>query len=416
VRIAKLLSNEDGGVLMVAAITLPILLLVSAGGVGGFSLYASHRELQRVADQAALAGAAALPPFDPNVLVEDAPFPLPNTESTFELVEGATGENLPRMRDLIPDPRSVACTLGSDALTSEAILTGAFDDLFDEPEDTVCTDVRIYPQIQHNPDNTTPVECTNRLIEEVANEGLPMQSLINAIVQLPIDQMLPAVFTPRMRVTAASKIKPPLLSMITGHDGGTMRVSATAYRRIKNAVIVPILPAQRVSIDLGLVDPVDVMTDPTNLNAALAAAQAPLIDAITDADTRLTALMSTLGLPCRNLLRNLRTDLSDLYDPPTGDAPSARDIVDAAVTAAEQTAGAIGVPAPDPSDPTSLAGEAFLLIGVTTTNLMGPVAATQIPILDAALVTMWRAGDGSFRAAVIDAANAHGAFRATLAE
>jgi hypothetical protein len=423
--IAKLRS-EDGGVLTVAAITLPILLLVSAGGVGGFSLYASHRELQRVADQAALAGAAALPPFDPNVLVANAPFPLPDTEPVLQLVEDATSENLPRMRDLVPDPRAVACALGSDALTAEdsVPVVGAFDeDLLEAPldddgntTDTVCSDLRIHPVIQHNPDNMTPVECTNRLIEEVGDDSALLQGLINAIVRLPVDDLLPAAFTPRMRVSAYSKIKPPLLSMITGSQGGTMRVHSTAYRRIKNAVVVPILPAQRLSIDLGLVDPVDVMTNPTNLNNALAIAQKPLIDVITNADNRLSTLMSTLGLPCRNLLRNLRTDLSDIYSPPTGAAPSARDIVDAAVTAAENTAAQVGVPAPDPSNPTSLAGEAFLLIGVTTTNAMGPISALQIPILDVALVTMRRAADGNFAAAAVEAANAHGAFRATLAE
>jgi hypothetical protein len=381
--------------------------------------------LQRVADQAALAGAASLPPFDPNVLVEDAPFPLPSTEPVFQLVEGATSQNLPRMRDLVPDPRAVACALGTDALNAEGTpLVDAFDeDLLAPPLDedgstvnTVCTDLRIHPRIQHNPDNTTPVECTNRLIEAVADDTDGLESLIDAIVRLPLDQMLPAAFTPRMKVTAYSKLKPPLLSMITGSDGGVMRVSATAYRRIKNAVIVPILPAQRLQIDLGLVDPVDVMTNPTNLNNALNTAQKPLIDVITDADNRLSTLMSTLGVPCQHMLRNLRTDLYDIYNPPTGPAPSARDIVDAAVTAAEQTAADLSVPAPNPSDPTSLAGETFLLIGVTTTNLMGPVAATQIPILDVALVSMRRGADGNFVASAVEAANAHGAFRATLAE
>ncbi|MEX2393370.1 MAG: pilus assembly protein TadG-related protein [Actinomycetota bacterium] len=424
-RIKQRLASEDGGVLMIAAITLPILLLVSAGGVGGFSLFASHRELQRVADQAALAGAASLPPFDPNALVENAPFPLPDTEPAYERVEGATSQNLPRMRDLVPDPRAVACMLGTDALNAEGTpLVDAFDeDLIDPPidedgnaVDTVCDDIRIHPRIQHNPDSTTPVECTNRLIEAVADDTTGLQTLINAIVRLPVDDVLPAAFTPRMRVTTYSKIKPPLLSMITGSDGGTMRVSATAYRRIKNAVVVPILPAQRLSIDLGLVDPIDVMTNPTNLNNALNTAQKPLIDVITDADNRLSTLMSTLGLPCQHMLRNLRTDLYDLYNPPTGEAPSARDIVDAAVTAAEQTAADIGVPTPNPSDPSSLAGETFLLIGVTTTDLMGPVAATQIPILDVALVSMRRGEDGNFVASVVEAANAHGAFRATLAE
>lgn len=433
------MAEEDGGVLVLVAIVMPLLLLLSAGGIAGFSLYASHRELQRAADQAALAGGASLPPADPNVLVENAPFPLPDTEPVYAFAEGASAQNLPRMRDLVPDPRAVACAIGLDALTSaeSAALVTAFSEALIDPPigddgapiSTVCTDLRVHPRIQTNPDNTTPVECTNRLIEQVAEDAgpldidildpgvlAPIESAVNALVKMPLDHVLPAAFTPRMRVTTYSKMRPPLVSLITGEDGGTMRASATAYRRIKNAVVVPILPAQRLLIDLGLADPIEIITAPTNLNLALDTAQKPLIDALANADDRLDGLMASQGLPCSHLLHNIRQDLRDIYDPPTGAAPTARDIVDAAVTAAERTADRIGEPAPDPSNPASLAGEAFVLIGVTVNNLMQPVAAAQIPILDVALVSMRRAADGSFQAASISAANAHGAFRATLVE
>lgn len=432
------MANEDGGVLVMVSIVLPVLFILSAAGVGGFSLYASHRELQRAADQAALAGGASLPPVDPNVLVDNAPFPLPNTERVYRIVEGASGQNLPRLRDLVPDPRAVACAIGSDSLSSaaSAALVTAFGEVLTEPplgedgnpESTVCTDLRINPRIETNPDNTTPVECANQLVEQVAEEAgdldidlldpllSPIQSAVNRLVRMPLNHVLPAAFTPRMRVTTYSKLRPPLISLITGSDVGTMRASAVAYRRIKNAVVVPILPGQRLLIDLGLVDPIEVMTDPTNLNRALNTAQKPLIDAITNADNRIDDLMAQQGLGCQHLLHNLRQDLRDIYDPPTGPAPSARDIVDASVTAAERAAARIGAVSPDPSNPDSLAGEAFVLIGVTVNDLMQPIAATQIPILDVALVSMRHAADGSYRAAVISAANAHGAFRATLVE
>jgi hypothetical protein len=431
------IGHEDGGVLTIVAIVLPLLLLVSAGGVSMFSLSASHREIQRSADQAALAGAAVLPPFDPNVLVDNAPFPLPNTEPVYQLAEAATGQNLPRMRDLVPDPRAVACTIGSDSLSStSAALVTAFGEALTTPPlgddglpiSTVCTDLRVNPVIEPNPDNTTPVECTNRLVSQVAQQAgaigidLPgpvasiIQNALNLIVQMPLDHALPAAFTPRMRVTAYSKLRPPLISIITGHDSGTTRASATAYRRIKNAVIVPIFPLQQQLIRLGLADTRSIITLPSNLNPALHTAQKPLIDAITDADSRLDNLMASQGLPCQHLLHNLRQDLSDVYNPPTGPAPSAFDIVDAAVTAGEKVAAATGQLEPDPTNPSSLAGEAFLLIGVSVDALMQPVAATQVPILDVALVSMSRAANGQFQAAVIDAANAHGAFRASLVE
>jgi hypothetical protein len=51
---------------------------------------------------------------------------------------------------------------------------------------------------------------------------------------------------------------------------------------------------------------------------------------------------------------------------------------------------------------------------VSVNNLMGPVAATQIPILDVALVSMSHAANGDYKATVISAANAYGIFRASL--
>ncbi len=436
------MRQENGGVLILVAIVLPLLLLVSAGGVGLASLYASNRELQRAADQAALGAAAGIPPADPNVLVENPPFPLPGTDRIYKQLSrlGVDGVPTPTdvealMRDLIPDPRAIACALGSDALTdvTSAAVTNAFGDPIDNPllddgspVDTVCTDQRIQPVIGVNPDNTTPVECTNRLVQEVADDAgplsiggvtlpSPIQTAVNQIVKLPLNDVLPAAFTPRMRVTTYSKVHPPLISFITGASSGTTKATAIAYRRIKNAVVVPILPAQQLQIALG-VSAVTVMTDPVNLNRALHTAQEPLIDAITDADNRLDGLMSAQGVPCEHMLHNLRQDLRDIYDPPTGAAPSALDIVDAAVTAAKKTSDVTGIPVPDPTNPDSLAGEAFLLVGVSVNNLMAPVAATQIPILDVALVSMSKLSNGDYKATVISAANAYGAFRASLVQ
>lgn len=438
-RIRERIADERGGVMIVVAIVLPLLLLLTAGGVSAFSLYASNRELQRSADQAALAGAATIPLTDPNVLVENSPIPLPNTDPVYELAEGQ-GVNLPRMSDFIFDPRSVACAVGSDSLSNGADFVGAFgeaitDVLLDDDGNeitAVCDDTRVFPQLQPNPDTTTALECTNLLIQEVAEDagslnpdlltGLlsPIQNLVNGVARMPLHHVLPAAYTPRMKVTSFSTLRPPLVSLVTGNDTGTMRASATAYRRIKNAVVVPIIPSvtQQLQINLGLLDGSqllrDLINNPVNLNNALRRAQKPLIDVITDVDNRLNSIMSTFGLPCHNVLANLRQDLRDIYDPPSGPAPSAVDVVDAAVEAAEQTAAEIGVPSPDPTNPNSLAGEAFVVVGVTATNSLLPISATNIPILDAAIVTMREVAEGDYRAAIVSASKAHGAFRATL--
>ncbi|HVL81234.1 MAG TPA: hypothetical protein VM840_06555, partial [Actinomycetota bacterium] len=336
-----------------------------------------------------------------------------------------------------PDPRSVACAVGSGALgEGSAVLVSALGDpdLLEPPtqtQPTVCADERVHPAIEPNPFATTPVDCANQLVTRVGAANLlpptpgllggvldptvsDVQRAVDSVVRIDLDAVLPAAFTPRMRVDVRSWIAPPLLPLITNTSGGTMHTTATAYRRFKNAVVVPIVPSQRLRIDAGLADPVDVITEPVNLNLALRTSQQKLIAALDDADARLNTLMGTYGLPCRNLLANPRQDLRDIYDPPNGPAPTALEIAEAAVTAARKASDRTAIPEPDPNDPGSLAGEAFLLIGVTVDALMNPVAATQVPIVDAALVVMRRTSDGEYRAATVSAANAYGVFRATL--
>lgn len=434
-RIRRRIASDHGGVIVLVALVLPAVLLVSGLGVAGFSLFASHRELQRAADQAALAGAASLPVFDPN-RVADPAFPMPDTDPYVGEMGLLADVEAPRMGDLVPDPRSVACAYGEDGLEdSSAQVTSALDDpeQFEPPTDdsgapreTVCDDPRVYPRVEPNPANTTPIECTNRLVREVAADAgtldpdalepvlSPIQEAVNQIVHMPLNHVLPAAFTPRMHVDVYTYLEPPMLGLFTGEDGNVLGAGATAYRRIKNAIVVPIFPEQKVEIDLGLLEPREVITDPVNLNTALHTSQTTLLRAVKDADERLDTLMSTYGLPCEHLLHNLRQDLRDVYDPPTGPAPSALDIAEAAVTAGENVAARTGVPEPDPSDPDSLAGDAVLLVGVTVDESMEPISATQIPILDAALVVMDRAADGSYEAAVLSVLNARGVFRASL--
>lgn len=413
------LTKEDGSVLILAGVVLPVLLLLTAGGVAGFGLLGAHRELQRAADQAAVATAAAIPPSDPRFITQDAPFPLPGTELVYDFAEDG-GATAPRMGELVPDPRAVGCAYGAAGLASDsARLAGAFEEPggFTPPRATVCEDQRLYPALQRNPDNTTPTQCANRLVRAVSADRERIQDLIDPIVRLRLDRLLPAAFTPHAHMDVFSHQAPPLLSLIKGADGQplgsrTIQAEASAYRRIKNAVVVPILPAQQTEIELGLTDPISVMTDPVNLNNALREQQAPLLNSIHNADSLLDSVMGTLGLPCRHLLHNLEQDLRDIYDPPSGPAPSALDLVEAAVSAQQQASDRIGAAEPDPDDPMSLAGEAFFLIGVST----GPVSALQIPILDAALVVMTEQSEGNYTASVVSAANAQGVFRATLVD
>lgn len=440
-RIRTRASREDGGVLIVVAIVFPVLIALVAGGVVGFTLFTAQRETQMAADQAAVAGAAALPPLNPNAVYENLPFPLPDTDPLYQVFEEQE-LNIPRVGELIPDPRSVACVYGSLGLASEsAALVGAFGapfggaptDVDGAPLDaTVCNDDRVYPSMQ----SSTVIDCIDQITDRLSAEitarliGDPLLApllpdILGAVVarteQLVdgLNEAVPAAMSPRMRVDVTTGFRPPMLSIIVGGEGLTLRASAVAVRRLKNAVVVPVLPGQQVG---------PVVTDPVNLNDALREAQPPLVALLGTMDGQLNTMMSTLGLSCRDVLSDLQRDLSDIYNPPSGPAPSAVDIVEEAVTAAQDAAARTGIPVDE------LAGEAFYFIGAGDSvtvgsivsgvvgplldpiaqDLLGPIAALQIPTLDVAIVALSEVSDGDYRAALISAANAYGAFRATL--
>ncbi|MGH2769037.1 MAG: hypothetical protein ACRDJF_00710 [Actinomycetota bacterium] len=412
---------------------MAVLALLAAGGISAFTMYGTTRELQKAADQAALAGAAAMSPFYPDAVLESLPFPMPDTDPVYELAEDA-GLNVPRLDDLVPDPRAVACAYGAQGLSSRsAPFVEAFGTAPLSPPPTICADTRIHPSLE----SAGLVECIDQISTTLtdrvrsalqANPVLApfMPDILDAVLAPTrrmvdgLKQAVPAAFSPRIKVEISSGMEPPMLSIITGEDGIQMRTTAVAVRRLKNAAVVPLARGGRLA---------PVVGDPINLNPVLGEAQAPLIDALGDANTALNTLTSSLGLAgCQDLLVDLRTDLSDIYNPPTGPAPYARDLVRESVAVARSAASRTGVAIDE------LAGDAFYVIGsgdpspvgdlaagVLPTHLqplarslLGPIGATQIPTLDVAIVTFTDAGNGDYRATIIDSANARGAFAATL--
>ncbi|MEX0789957.1 MAG: pilus assembly protein TadG-related protein [Actinomycetota bacterium] len=431
-RLRGIMQRDDGAVMVIVALVMIPLMVLTAGGVGSFTLYGSQRELQKAADQAALAGAAALPPLNPNVVFESLPFPIPNTDPIFELT-GSRYFDLPRLTSLVPDPRSVACEYGAEGLSGDsASLVNAFGGEPSVALSTLCADRRITPTMQSTPiyqclDQIAGALTTRLRILETNLLLAPLLPDVLAAVLEPVNravgalnQVVPAALSPTMKVDVASRVRPPMFDLI-GVEGLDVTVSATATRRLKNAVMVPIVPG-------GSVGP--VVTDGINLNQALAEPQPALIETLGIIDSQLNELTASLGLAgCQNLLHGVRQDLGDIYNPPVGPAPSAADLVKESVDAIEAASAASGVALAE------LAGDAYYAIGAgdpagsigsvvsdvvgpllasTALALLGPITATQIPTLDVAIVIFTDAGNEDYRAAVIDAANARGLFRAVL--
>lgn len=428
-------GNDEGAVLIIVSLVMLPLMLLGVGGIGLFTLYGAHREMQRTADQAALAGAAALPPLNPSVVFENLPFPIPNTDPVFEIT-GLQYLDVPLLSELIPDPRAVACEYGANGLAAaSAPLTSAFGVPHSSSPSTLCADTKILPTMQSSPAFTCISQIAGSLtarlrILETDLLLAPLVPNVLATVLAPVNRAVaalnhavPAALSPLMRVDVYSGIQAPMFEMIAGEAGLDIRVSATAVRRLKNAVVIPLVPGGQVG---------PVVTNSVNLNAALAQSQPLLLESLAEIDQQLNILTTYLNLPeCRDLLQDFRRDVGDIYDPPDGPGPSALDLIAESVTAAQATAAATGVAL------SSLAGEAYYAIGAgtpagtigsivsgvvgpllasTALALLGPITAAQIPTLDLAIVVFTDAGNQDYRAAIVNAANARGLFRATLVE
>lgn len=437
--------DEKGIVLIVVASVMTALMVLSAGGIMLFTLYGSHREMQKAADQAALAGAAALPLLRPGVALSSLPM-----NTVYDLTDDV-GLDVPlKGLNNVPDPRAVACAFGTRSLQGDsASLINSFGGTATGLPSSYCAsspwaDARVNPTL--NSLSTPLSTCVNGLTSNInttinsLNTGL--NSLLgnllgllglgltgaqataivnNTVAQLQgvltsvqnLEALSPALLTPEMTVTVTDRVDPPLISMVTGNSGVQMTVSSTAKRRLKNAVVLPNTPA--------LLN--------TDLNAPLNATKPQVMAALGEANTQLNALMTQFGLSqCRDLLApssSVYQDISDIYEPPAAGTYSGRDLIDGATAAVTRAAGDSG------QNVDNLAGEAFLVIrdGVnptTVSGLLGPlldslglsttVKTLPIPAMDVAIIAAHNLEDGNISNAYLisDAAAARGLFTATL--
>ena len=433
--------DEKGAVLVIVAVVMTALLTLSAGGILVFTLYGANREMQKAADQAALAGAAALPLLRPGVALESL-----NMNPVYALTDDV-GLDVP-LKSLVsgvPDPRAVACAYGQNNLeNSSARLITIYGSNANPSLGGYCTnapwsDGRILPTVSGL---ATPLTgCINSLTSSLTSlisqlQGalsLPLLGGILGNINATIDQLTgvlnavrnlealsPALLTPEMTVRVRSGVNPPMMSMITGGAGIQMTVQATASRRLKNAVVLPNTPT---------------LTD-VSLNTALAATKPTIMNALNgpgaaSLNNQLNTLMSGLGLSgCQNLLSSsskLVQDIDDIYNPPaSGPAPSGADLLRGALTAAQQSAAGAGQnvnnlageavlvirQGPSPSSLSSLLGPVFALLG----PVLGVSLETQIPALDVVAVAAHNLEDGNISNPdlISDLAAARGLFTATL--
>lgn len=382
----RLHPDERGATAVLVGLLLPALLAAGALGVGVTALGAGERELQRSADAAALAGAARMPLADPGEIVGGVGGLLPDATDATTTAEAFCADNL------------------ADASMTQAFAAGP----------ATCT-------AQTQPDSPS---LLNTLLGD--SGLLDATSLLDQLGLggglLDPTAIVPALAHPRVQVTATATYEPPL-GRLAGAEQVGASAQATARRRIKNAVLVPVLDLNTscptgllgglIGALTGILDSTsgilgNILSDFDDLDGDLAALIGedctvdanPVLDMTGDevfaALNDLKAPLDALGLPGTALVDSLLLDLRDVYDP-DGDAPTQREVLEQAAASDE---------------------DVFVF-------LTGTAGATDIPVLDvvpapAGAVQSWLADDDADLAGVFDlvttVGEARGLFRASLVE
>lgn len=369
-------ADERGATAVLVGLLLPTLLAAGALGVGVTALGAGERELQRSADAAALAGAARMPLADSGALT--ATGPLPHADGAADTAEAFCADNL-----------------------AEARMTQAFG------SGTPACDAEV------EPDDPSLLSTLTGAVDDLADDASLLDELgLSGAAELDPAAVAPALAHPRVRVADGDTYRPPLGGLL-GADTVETTGEGVARRRIKNAVLVPVVDLEATCPEDGLLGALtgtlaDLLSDSTDLPPDVAefveddctVDANPVLDMtgdeVFDQLEGLEAPLDAAGLPGTEIVDGLMLDLRDVYDP-DGDAPTQREVLDEAADGDE---------------------DVFVLVTGTTD-------ATAIPILDAVhapagAVRDWLDDDaadidGAYDVATT-AAEGRGLFRASLVE
>jgi hypothetical protein len=274
-----------------------------------------------------------------------------------------------------------------------------------------------------------------------------------------LDSSLPSLLCPEVSVTVDQPVREPVFDRSTAPNG-----RATARRIAKNAVVVPVYQGQKIEaatrgevhaaafgsgVDMSTSSGATVHIPPQNLNALLLDRQQQLLtlvdemDAVIDSvvrDANLSVdqlngvyqgidptvpqpppLPATQPLDGLRLTKCLRDTLTQIYDPPGGDAPTADEVMEQAAASGEQIlvvqVGAIRTactaPGAIPAIPTVNPDDAC--IAAATSPRVDPTSGLyEVPFFDVTPALVQDVGGGNFQTVPLHASQAAGAFRGGL--
>lgn len=309
----RALDGERGAISVLVAILLPVLLVASAMAMDVLAVSTAEREHQRAADAGALAAAAAVP------LVNLSAIPLAGGAWAPGDAGGARG-------------CTVATTMAADGPSTRANGSGP----------TGCT-------VTWEPDD--PALLTTLLGS--ANSIVGAASVLNRLgfsTGSLLDSLVPAVTAPRARTVVTASVAPPMRGLVPAQVAdAVITTEATARRRLKNAVLLPVLTAEgrcpsgtllgglinwllgTLSTLLG--NAADIGELASRLDGCRADVN-PLLDQSAQAlFPRLEATgsrLDQLGLPGTAITQSLLVDLRDIAQPTGAGAPTQREVLQAA--------------------------------------------------------------------------------------
>lgn len=332
-------ADERGATAVLLGLLMPVLLALSGVAFGTLSMAGGERELQRAADAGALATASRMPVID----VTSAP---------------GLGELGPGLGQI----RGEVCRVTENNVT-QAPMYQAFGDNVSCSAEVMPFGAQLSDAVQAG-------------LDVVHGNPGNVHGLLGA---LNVPALLPGVVTPYVDVTVRSDLDPPLRALVSPGEPVDLEATAVARRRLKNAVFVPALDTSVVCHVSGLSSPVplaDLLGNLTllnkvrdcwtNPNETLAIPREPALETLEDvadvvAETELEALAP--------LIRELRMDVADVYDPPGDDVPTQWDLIEAAAADDEDVLVILANPIPG--------------TGGYLQNLIG---ASAVPVLDVAAV------------------------------
>ncbi|HEU0132663.1 MAG TPA: pilus assembly protein TadG-related protein [Mycobacteriales bacterium] len=528
-------ESDDGSVAVLAAVTIPVVLLCVALATAAIVWSSSEHETQRAADTAAVRAASTaflgtdfpyqqlpglttpltypdveaiaalahltppvdasecgtvglprvgVPSIDPNAVVPTLPAPVPSTSPlpTTDPVTAPDTVTLPASCPAVApfapevaltaadESGTAACAAASAAMTDEvAPYANRFHDGTGDPLPT-CTDGRIRVKLATGSPlvgfgQTVADAATGQLQTRVVPE-YPSVAEALAAFGIRLDTSLPSLICPEISVDVDQPVREPVFDRASVPNG-----RATARRIVKNAVVVPVYEGDAIvaatdgavhasaaggGVDMATTSGTTVTIPPRNLNATLLDGQRELlglldeVDAVADAALRAENVTvdhlngtysgvsptlpqpppapGTAPLETLRLTKCLRDTLAQIYDPPSGDAPTTDEVLAAAAASGEPViAVQVGTVRADCTEPGAIRVRRHRVataptptltdecVRAATTPQYNPLTGLyEVPFFDATPVLVQDVGSKNYEAVPVHASQASGAFRGGL--